>query len=491
MIPSRRSFLLGAAAMGSSVLTPDVAEAARLLTAQDAVTSDWGLVTGDIEGDIAPHRLTRIHGRAPAGLQGALYRNGPAKFRRPGGSAEHWFDGDGLIRKFSVSGGEATLAARFADTPKRRQETRLDAMVMPGFGTPADPRAEIGSNDDANAANTSMLKVGDDVWALWEAGSPMAMDAGTLEIKGFVTLRDDLKGMPFLAHPRVEPDGRIWNLGMNGAQAIVWRLAADGTLENASVVPLPRASYIHDFTATARHLVIVLQPWVQVRQTMPFSAAFDWQAGSGTQVLVLDKDNLDARRLFDLPDFGFFHLGDAWEEAGGTIRFDVCAHADMRFAATGATEILNGVPLGGEPARLALAVLSPDGSARLDRTTVVAEFPRSDPRRAGQPRRFSLHTAGESPDRPFATAIGLHDWSTGQAHQYDFGPDHVVEEMVVVPKPGQDAEDAAWLVGPTINLKARTTELHVLDMARLSDGPVASWRSHTALPAGFHGIWAS
>ncbi|HAV51404.1 MAG TPA: carotenoid oxygenase, partial [Brevundimonas sp.] len=132
MIPSRRSFLLGAAAMGSSVLTPDVAEAARLLTAQDAVTSDWGLVTGDIEGDIAPHRLTRIHGRAPAGLEGALYRNGPAKFRRPGGSAEHWFDGDGLIRKFSVSGGEATLAARFADTPKRRQETRLDAMVMPG-----------------------------------------------------------------------------------------------------------------------------------------------------------------------------------------------------------------------------------------------------------------------------------------------------------------------------------------------------------------------
>ncbi|HAJ01697.1 MAG TPA: carotenoid oxygenase, partial [Brevundimonas sp.] len=179
-----------------------------------------------------------------------------------------------------------------------------------------------------------------------------------------------------------------------------------------------------------------------------------------------------------------------WEEAGGTIRFDVCAHADMRFAATGATEILNGVPLGGEPARLALAVLSPDGSARLDRTTVVAEFPRSDPRRAGQPRRFSLHTAGESPDRPFATAIGLHDWSTGQAHQYDFGPDHVVEEMVVVPKPGQDAEDAAWLVGPTINLKDKVTELHVLDMARLSDGPVASWRSHTALPAGFHGIWA-
>ena len=489
MIPSRRSFLLGAAAMGSTVITPDVAEAARLLTAQDSVI-DWSLMTRDVEGDIAPHRLTRIHGRAPAGLEGALYRNGPAKFRRPGGSAEHWFDGDGLIRKFSISDGEATLAARFADTPKRRQEARLDAMVMPGFGSPGDPRAEIGSNDDANAANTSVLRVGHDVWALWEGGSPMAMNPDTLETRGFVTRRVDLKSMPFLAHPRVEPDGRIWNLGMNGGQAIVWRLAADGTLENASVVTLPRAAYVHDFTATARHLVIVLQPWVQVRQTMPFSAGFEWQAGTGTRVLVLDKDNLEARRVFELPDFGFFHLGDAWEEADGTIRFDVCAHDDMRFAATGATEILNGVPVGGDPAKLALAVLSPDGSARLERTDVVAEFPRSDPRRAGQARRFSLHTAGERADRPFAGAIGLYDWSAGRDRQYDFGPAHVVEEMVVVPKPGRTAENEAWLVGPTINLRDKVTELHVLDMARLEDGPVVSWRSHTALPAGFHGVWA-
>lgn len=485
MTPSRRSFLMGAAALSAAVVTPDAVRAAQALSQ----ANDWSLVTGDVEADVAPRALTLTHGRAPAGLEGALYRNGPAKFRRPGGSAEHWFDGDGLIRRFRIRDGQAELAARFADTPKRRQEARLDVMVMPGFGTNADPRAEIGSADDASAANTSILFAGDDLWALWEAGSPLAMDPETLETKGFVTLRPDLKGMPFLAHPRVEPDGRIWNLGMNNDQAVVWRLSPDGALEDAQVVRLPRASYIHDFTATARHLVIVLQPWVRTRDVMPFSAGFEWLPDMGTQVVVLDKADLSQRRVFELPAFGFFHLGDAWEEADGTIRFDVAAHEDMAFAASGARDVVNGVPLGGRPARLALVTLGADGRASLQSTGVVAEFPRGDARRAGLKRRFTLHTAGEVPERPFANAIAVQDWDSGRSRMFDFGDDHVLDEMVHVPKPGATREDDAWLVGPSINLRAGVSELHVLDMARIEDGPVATWRGDVALPAGFHGVW--
>ena len=439
MNTSRRTFLTAAAALA---ITPDTAFAARAMRA----ASDWSLATADVEGDIAPRVLQRVHGRVPEGLSGALYRNGPAKFRRPGGSSQHWFDGDGLIRRFGIHDGQATLAARFADTPKRRQETRLDAMVMPGFGTAADPRAEIGSVDDANPANTSVHRVGDAIWALWEAGSPMAMDPDTLETRGFVTLRPDLKSMPFLAHPRIEPDGRIWNLGLNGNQAVVWRLAADGTLEDARVIPLPRASYIHDFTATARHLVIVLQPWVHARNVMPVSTAYDWLPDQGTQVLVIDKDDLDARRVYEAPAFGFFHLGDAWEESDGTIRSGV---------------------QGEERA----------GKAGENRGDAI--------------RRYSLHTLGEQADRPLATAVGVTDWDQGRTHGYDFGAGHVVDEMVHVPKPGMSGEADAWLVGPTINLREGVTELHVLDMARVEDGPVCTWRADVALPAAFHGNWAA
>ena len=60
--------------------------------------------------------------------------------------------------------------------------------------------------------------------------------------------------------------------------------------------------------------------------------------------------DLNRRRVVDLPSFGFFHVGDAWETADGEIRFDVCAHQDMSFAASGASALLNGVSVGGRPA---------------------------------------------------------------------------------------------------------------------------------------------
>lgn len=126
MILSRRAMILGAA---SVVAAPDVSWAALAL----AVASDWSLATADVEADIAPRTLRLARGRAPKALAGSLYRNGPAKFRRPGRPASHWFDGDGLIRRFRIADGQASLAARFADTPKRRLEARLGAMVMPGL----------------------------------------------------------------------------------------------------------------------------------------------------------------------------------------------------------------------------------------------------------------------------------------------------------------------------------------------------------------------
>ena len=477
---TRRAFLGTSLLAGAAIITPDMALAG-------AAPAGWTLGVADVDADIAQETLTLISGRAPEGLLTTLYRNGPAKFRRAGGEAGHWFDGDGLVRKWRVQDGKATLAARFVDTPKRRLETRLDAIVQPGFGTAVRPGAVVTSPDDTNAANTSVLVKGDELWALWEAGSPAILDPESLETRGFKTFRRDLKAMPFLAHPRIEPDGTVWNLGGGGKATVVWKLNPDGSLAKAEVVKLDRNSYFHDFTATARHLVIVLQPWVAEGQKFPVSTSMAWKPELGTQVVVIDKDDLTRQRVFELPAFSFFHLGDGWEEKDGTIRFDGCLEADPTFGQRSASALLRGEHIKGPSPIMTQVILRPNGKAEMKSAGFSAEFPTSDKRVAGVARRFTTHVANYR-QTPFPHAIANWDWEKGRDDKFDFGDHQLVEEFLFVAK--GEGERNGWLIGTTLNLKERRSELHLIDARRVSDGPIASWRASLPLPLTFHGTVA-
>jgi all-trans-8'-apo-beta-carotenal 15,15'-oxygenase len=477
---NRRAFLGSSLLAGAAIITPDMALAG-------AAPAGWTLGVADVENDIPEETLTLVHGKVPAGLSTTLYRNGPAKFRRAGGAAGHWFDGDGLMRKWRVRDGKATLAARFADTPKRRLETKLDAIVQPGFGSARRPGAVVNGPDDTNPANTSVMMKGGELWALWEAGSPTVMDPETLATKGFKTFRRDLKQMPFLAHPRVEPDGTVWNLGGGGEQTVLWKLNPDGSLAKTEVLKIDRRSYFHDFTMTARHLIIVLQPWVQEEFKFPLSTGMVWKPELGTQILVIDKDDLSKRRIFELPAFSFFHLADGWEEKDGTIRFDGCLEADPTFGQRSASALLRGERIIAPSPMLTQIVLHASGKAEMKPTRIAAEFPASDKRLSGSARRFTTHVAHYRND-PFPHAIASWDWSKGRDDAYDFGDHQLVEEFLFVAK--GEGERNGWLIGTTLNLSAQASELHLLDARRVSDGPVASWRASMPLPLGFHGTVA-
>ena len=482
----RRSFLAQAGLAAGTTIAASMLSPERAMAA--AMPADWQLGFADVEVDLAPRSLRLVHGRAPQGLVGRLYRNGPAKFRRGDTSSGHWFDGDGFVRRFTVNDDGVQLAGRFVDTPKRRAEEAAGAMIVPGFGTPAGPGVALSNNDAASAANTSVMMAGDELWALWEAGSPMRLDPEMLGTKGFQVLGEGMAHMPFLAHPRVEPDGRVWNLGQSGSRAMLWQLAANGALTKATAIDLPRASYIHDFTATARHIVIVLQPWVYARDAFPIVDALAWQPDLGTQVLVMDKADPTQRRIFELPAFSFFHLGDAWEETDGTIRFDACIERDPTFAASGARALVAGKRMDTPLPVLAMAALHADGRGELLPTRTSAEFPRSDARRAGRPRRYTVHT-GLYGHGPVARGLGVFDWQTGREHGYDFGERQMVEEFLFVPS--GDGETDGWLVGTTLNLAERATELHAFRASDVAAGPIATWRGDVALPIAFHGTFVA
>ncbi|MBJ7410019.1 MAG: carotenoid oxygenase family protein [Phenylobacterium sp.] len=483
----RRHFLraLGGATT-TAILTPEIVQAAAQMS-QAGI--DWQAAFADLEADVPRTAMKRVHGRAPEGLAGSLYRNGPGKFRRPGGSVEHWFDGDGLMRAFRVEGGAATMEARFIDTPKRRADTAANAVVTPGFGTPARPGARVRNNDDVNAANISVMPAGGELWALWEGGSPIALDPADLSTRGVKTLRPDLAHVPFLAHPRREPGGDTWSLGVNGKQALVWRLGPDGALKSAEMLDLPAASYVHDFSATATHLILVLQPWIQDRLVTPFNQSFSWRPELGTKVLVVEKADLSRRRIYELPPMFAFHYGAAWEERDGTIRFDGCFSPDPSFATENGKALMQGAWTRQEAAKLGLVALHPDGRATLDSTGLAAEFPRIDGRFAGHARRYTIHAAGASPNAPLYRGVAAHDWKTGRSDAFDLGAHQLMEEAVFVARLDGSAELDGWLLAPSVNTRAKATELHVFDARRIAEGPLCTWRADRVLPVSLHGTF--
>lgn len=483
----RRHFLraLGGAT-ATAILTPEIAQAAAQMARPGL---DWRVAFADLDADVPRTGMRLVQGRAPRGLAGSLYRNGPGKFHRPGGSVDHWFDGDGLMRAFRIADGKATLEARFIDTPKRRADTAANAVITPGFGTPAGPGAKIRNNDDVNAANISVMPVGGELWALWEGGSPIALNASDLSTKGIKTLRTDLAHMPFLAHPRRDPGGDTWSLGMNGKQALVWRLGADGALKSAQMLALPMASYIHDFTATRSKLVLVLQPWVQDRMVLPYNDSFTWRPELGTKVLVVDKDDLSQRRIYELPAAFAFHYGAAWEEADGTIRFDGCFSEDARFAVENGKALMSGTWKPQAAPILGLVTLRPDGRASLELTGVAAEFPRNDGRVSGALRRYTVHATKAAPNAPLFHGVATQDWRTGKSDAFDLGIHQLMEEAVFVARPGGWDELDGWLLAPSVNTRAKATELHVFDARRIAEGPLCTWRADRALPVSLHGAF--
>jgi all-trans-8'-apo-beta-carotenal 15,15'-oxygenase len=484
---NRRQFLGGLAALSALPITPERAIAAAAAEA----ALDWGIAFADLETDLAPRPMSLVHGKAPTGLAGTLYRNGGAKFHRPKSSATHWFDGDGLIRAFRIKDGQATLSARFVDTPKRRNDVAANGVISSGFGTAAGPNARITSPDDVNAANISVIRRGEQLWALWEAGSPTAIDPVTLDTVGMVTLRDDLAHMPFLAHPRFEPDGRIWNLGQSGDRGIIWQIGPKGELQGATPIALPRASYIHDFTMSERHILIVLQPWVYTgRSTVPLEA-LHWQPSLGTQILILDKANLSSRRIVELPPFFAFHMTEAYEAPSGDIRFGICASADPGFPIRTAVDAMSRKFTPASDPKLSLITIPSKGSARIESTTITAEFPQTDHRFGLSPRRFTCHATIQAQNRPLFQGVGVYDWAKSHRAVFDFGADHVVEEMVFTPRPDSIDEFDGWMIGTSLNLRAGRTELHIFEARHIADGPIATWAADIAVPVGLHGIFAA
>jgi all-trans-8'-apo-beta-carotenal 15,15'-oxygenase len=416
--------------------------------------------------------------------------------QRGGQRYRHWFDGDGLLQAWRIEDGRISHQARFVRTAKFRAEQEAGRFLLPAFGTAIKPELPVRNADSVNAANTSVLLQGDKLYALWEGGSATELDPRTLETRGVKVWSEELRGMPFSAHPKVEPDGTVWNFGSAFGRLALYQLSATGRVIKQGVIEERIPSMLHDFAVSQRFLVFLLAPMDMDRAALQAGesmlGAMRWHADRPTRVLVIEKADFQKRRVFELPAAHVFHFGNAWDD-GNTLRLDYVQGLPLdEFNAT--TE---GVMKGGRPARdvstpRVLEIDLASSRLRLHERSEAVEFPVVDPRVVA--RRHSkvwYPTAVDTQGRWGFNGLMQLDIDSGRRERFSFGNDTVVEEHVLVPKPGSSREGEGWLLGMGYDTRRERSFLSVFDAQALAAGPIArAWLPYW-VPYGFHGKFYS
>ncbi len=462
----------------------------------NAATQPWTMGYVGLQQDAAPMPL-RLRGRLPLALRGAFYRNGPARHSLGGQRYHHLFDGDGMLQKYTLDEQGITHRGRFVRTEKFLADSAAGRPVRASFGTNPPGAEPIPAPDAINVANTSVVQHGGELMALWEGGSATRMDPATLETRDLKVWSPEYAGMPFSAHPKIEPDGTLWNFGVTSSLGLlsIYRVKPSGELAEAVTLKIPNMSMVHDFAVTERHLVFLLPPLVFDNERSlageTFLDSHVWKPQLGMRVLVLRKGDLQRPQWFELPAGFVFHLGNAWED-GGTVRLDYIRSDTAFTATTGLKELMQGKDPSGEHPQVAVVEIDlRAGKAGQHLLPHRAEFPRVDPRVVG--RRYSQVFAAERVNpgnRPGFDSVMRLDVTTGKADRYRYGADVMVEEHIFVLNPARSGrEGEGWVLGTALDLMRREMLFSVFDAQHLADGPIAQGTLPRVMPLGLHGLF--
>jgi len=439
----------------------------------------------------------RVTGRWPSALRGTLYRNGPGLMARDGQRYRHWFDGDGLVQAWHLDGRDTQHfrhTARFVKTKKFQAEQAAGEFLLPAFGTALEAKRPVRGADDMNTANTSVTVQGGRLYALWEAGSAQELDPDTLHTRGPKTWAPELRGMPFSAHPKREPDGTLWNFGTFRNQMVLYQIGPNGQLQRSQMLKLPTAAMVHDFVVTQRHIVFLLPPlsldMAALRQGAAMVTAMRWQASEAMRVVVIDKATLQVQRTLEAPAHLVFHFGNGWDDGQGTIRLDYVESDIDEFLSGRFNTALGGVEANfGAPSQARFMTIDlRQGRVQVQGREEAVEFPQVDPRVVGQRYRYLYApTQRGLQQRWGANAVQRLDLKSGRVDDFAWGADVVVEEQLLVPKPGSRREGEGWLLGTGFDARQQRSFATVFDAEAIAAGPLATVWLPYAAPFGFHG----
>lgn len=505
----RRDLLKGMVAFGSACAVPlsakvfgrELTNSTELTNAKTqfnhALQQEPGLIGfANIEANFAPSKL-KLEGALPNDLKGVFYRNGPGKHERGDIRYQHLFEGDGMVQRFEIGNGEIHHFGRFLETKKYVEEEHAGEFLYAGPETKFKEKKASLNSDTVNVANINTLPVGNDLWALWEAGSASKIDPDTLDYEGLVNLGEgtkygnSLKGLPFSAHPKVDPTGDIWNFGLNHTgHVVLYHLSAKGVLQKVKLVDTGyQGKMLHDFLTTEKHLLLILPSLNtqgnRTNRRKGFFSHITFDKSLPLRVMVISKSDFSTVREYELPPGFVFHFGNAWEDKSGVIRFDASLYPNIDVLHDMSNMMVGNLEHGHTNSKLALYELHPNGKTKHFVSDVYSEFPKVLAHQQTQ-RNQKLYHISTIENKIWNDAVCSYDLETGKQDMFCFGADYHVEEHIPIkPKNSKNI----YMIGTSLHVPTKRTCLNIFNAEAISKGPITrAWLPHH-LPLGFHGCF--
>jgi carotenoid cleavage dioxygenase-like enzyme len=433
--------------------------------------------------------LELVEGALPTNLRGVFARNS-SNPRFPPSSPYHWFDGDGMIHAVRFADGRAGYSNRFIRTDGLARDEAAGAATFTGLlarPSPADLARPGGPYK--NTANTDLLAWDGQLLALWWLGGalPYALRPSDLATEGPFRAAGSMT-----AHAKVDPhtgDLVFFDYGMTPPFVTHGVLTRAGELRRTAI-ELPGPRPLHDIALT-QHYTILIDPsmFADPEALARGKVHMRFHPHVPTRLGLFDRRTHELVRWFEVPACYVYHFANAWEQGNEIVivasrildplRYDPQPGRDDRVVPCIAHLRL-------DPQLVRWTLDLDSGLAREEVIdTAMAEFPRVDDRRLGQPTRAAyLGLFAERETFAFAGVRRI-DVGSGVAIEHRYPEGWFGGEVSVVPI-GPDEDDVV-LMTFVAEEATRRSELWLLSANELE--VVARLAIPSPVPTGFHTRW--
>ncbi len=475
--------------------------------------SDWSSAYSNVDIELQNQSLPLKEGTVIKELNGTLFRNGPGILERDGQWVHHPFDGDGMITAIKFNNGIASISNKFVRTKGFIEEEKQNKFIYRGvFGT--QKRGGILNNlldlKFKNIANTHVIKLGDNLLALWEAAGPHALNPESLETKGLTTLNGVLKSNEaFSAHPKIDLNSNLSSelvvtFGVQaGPKSTIRLMEFSNSGNNSGEILFDRKdtfngfSFLHDFAITA-NWAIFLQNAIDFNP-LPFvmgqrgaAQCLKSNPNKVSKFIIIPRESGLYKGqepiLIDAPKGFVFHHVNAYEK-DSHIHLESIFYDD--FPSVGPDENFRDIDFDNYPEgklKRSIIDLKNKTSELITLSDQCCEFAMVNPNKLGLKATYSWMACTERKEgNAPLQAIKKINLTTGEEIFWSAGARSFVSEPIMTPSKFKSNEDDGFIFIVVWNGERRGSDLVILDAHSMNE--ISIYELPISIPHGLHGSW--